>query len=127
MDVKIDVVVDKKELLRMLRALPETEIVRILHDGTDYGVHVHEGYVHWKSGQHIGGRPFLGQAVERVRPTLKKAVGDAIEKGLDVEAVIDKVAMNALDYAKASCPWDTGNLRGSLDVSDKDAVMRLLS
>ena len=117
MVVKITgVVLDIKDLKRRLRALKGNP-VRILQDGTTYGLYQHEGFVHWRSGQYVPGKPFFTIALESQRRNFTKGWKQVLEKGLDPEDFVDKIAYDALPVAVREAPIDTGNLRSTLKVS----------
>jgi len=73
--------------------------------------------VHWKSGNYIPGKPFFQMALDQIKPQLEQATGQAIAKGTNLEPVIEKVARDAQTIARNETPYDTGNLRNSIDVS----------
>lgn len=83
--------------------------VRILHDGTEYGVHQEFGTV-----RHAA-HPFMTPAIEHVRPAYNKGLKQ-LENLEQADAFVEKLGRDAETVAKANAPVDTGNLRNSIAV-----------
>lgn len=105
--------VDDRELVKMIKRLEgKGKVVRILADGVDYGVHQEFGT------SRMAGKPFMTPAIEHVRPALgNEAMKQIVERGVDPEDYMDKVASDALAVAIREAPVDTGQLRASLHIA----------
>lgn len=106
---KITVKVDDSKLRELINGTKGIVKPRIVADGVEYGLHVHEGTTR------MGPRPFMLQAVESVRPGFEKAFDDQLTVK-QVGFVLDKTARDVERGAKQRAPVDTGALRSSIHV-----------
>jgi len=83
---------------------------RTIRDGTEYGLYVELGT------ERMTARPALVPAVERVKKVLLSAIGPAVERGEDLNAVFWKAAFLVEGWYKAEVPVDTGTLKNSITV-----------
>lgn len=112
--------VDDSKLVKLMNDLKaQGKPVRIIADGVEYGLFVHEGYTS-RGGNYIAGRPFLGDAIE----THRKEIGAAIKKAGpgNIEAAIETAARKVEYTTKANInrmhAVDTGALLNSIHVVD---------
>jgi len=104
---------DNTKLRKMLATL-KGKPVRILHDGTDYGVFQELG----SATRSVPLKPFIGPAIENARPAYEKGWPQVIEQSLMTpDDFIEKLARDAEGVAKDKVPVDTGNLKNSIAVS----------
>jgi len=106
--MKVDVVINDRELKKLLDAVAEGEHLRIVADGVEYGIYQELGT------SKMPAHPFMTPAVEAMRDKF----ADAVRKGwmIALENVLDKVAMDIVARAKALAPVDTGLLKNSIHV-----------
>ncbi len=103
------IVVDDTELERLMqRAAAQGKVVKIIADGVHYGVYQEFGT------RYMAGKPFLTPAVEHVRPALTTGWKKVIESNVNINDFMTKIAMDAVAFAKAVAPVDTGQLRASI-------------
>jgi hypothetical protein len=122
----IQVKIDRSKLEKLLRELPD-EAVRILHDGTNYGVFQEFGFTHWKSGEAIPAQPFITPACEAVRDELVRGFRQIIEhQTMGADEFVETVARHAQSLARQFAPVDTGNLRNTIDVHRPSEVAEML-
>ena len=82
----------------------------IIADGVDYGIYQEFG-THKMAAQ-----PFLIPAFEDAIKSLPEAIGQAVERGGDINKVLSKTAFDIQGNAQKRAPHDTGALRNSLNV-----------
>lgn len=117
MPVSIQIVLDDRELRRLIRATAGQGPVRIVHDGVEYGEYQEFGVENgFGRGIKIPAHPFMRPAIEAVRPTLEKVFMGAITNDL-AEQAVEQAARDVERIAKSKAPWDTGALRNSIAVS----------
>lgn len=104
------VIVDDKELKRLLANIRPGEVVRILHDGVNYGIYNEFGT------SRMNAHPFMSPAIEHVRPAYERIVRD-IKELERLEVAMDKIARDAESRAKDLAPVLTGQLKSSIKVS----------
>jgi len=104
---------DNAKLRKMIATL-KGKPVRILHDGTDYGVFQELG----SATRTVPLRPFIEPAIANVRPAFEKGWEQVIEQAIMTpDAFVEKLARDAEAVAKDKVPVDTGNLKNSIGVS----------
>lgn len=108
--MKGQVIVKRDALDKMLKSIKPGEVVRILHDQTDYGVYQEFGT------SKMAAQPFITPAMDAVRPTFIEGLKQ-IKNLEQLEMFVDKVAYDALAVAMDNVPVDTGYLKNSLKVS----------
>ena len=81
----------------------------IIADGVDYGIYQEFG-THKMAAQ-----PFLIPAFEDAIKPFPEAVGQAVERGVDLNKVLRKTAFDIQNMAMQRAPHDTGALRDSLN------------
>lgn len=101
---------DRAKLDQIMKASRQSPQRRIIADGTEYGVFVELG------ATKMGARPYLVPAFERNTKDLDRAIGQAIERGANLDDVIGKVAFDIQGDAQKMVAVDTGNLKNSLHV-----------
>ena len=85
----------------------------IIADGVDYGIYQEFGT------KRMAAQPFLIPAFEDAIKSLPKAVGQAVERGVDINKVLSKTAFDIQSMAQQRVPVDTGALKNSLHVEVK--------
>jgi hypothetical protein len=111
---KVTVIVDDRRLRELIKNLPEGEVVRIVADGTDYGIHQEFG-----TARGVPPHAFMRPAIEFVRPAFMKGVKQI--KNLEkANSFVDNIAYAAEAKAKELAPFEFGNLRASIHVVDGD-------
>jgi len=115
--VTVRVTTDFRILDRLIRNCKGTP-ARILHDGTDYGVHQ-------EFGTHkMAAHPFMTPAIEHVRPAYNEGLKQL--KNLEqADAFVEKLGRDAETVAKARVAVDTGNLKSSIAVHKPEEVPRV--
>ena len=81
----------------------------IVADGVEYGV-----YQEFTASGH----PSLVPAFERVTKPIKRALMQAIEKGIDLGGIVRKAAFDIQDLWASDVNVDTGAYKGSIHVED---------
>lgn len=112
----IQVTVNTSKLAKLIANLGKHDVVRILHDGTAYGL-----YQEFGTARGVPPHPFIRPAIEAVRPSMFEGWKQVLEQGtINPEDFIDKIARDAEGIAKREAPVDTGNLRASIMVSTEE-------
>ncbi len=106
---KISVKVDDRKLRALIKGTKGTVKPRIVADGVEYGLFVHQGTTR------MAARPFMRQAVEAVRPGFAKAFDEQLTVK-QIESVLNKTARDVERGAKQRAPVDTDALRSSIHV-----------
>ena len=117
---KVTITVDDSKLRQLIADTKGPAPVRIVADGVEYGLYVHEGVTNaFGRGIVIGPRPFMSQAVEKVRPGFNRAFKNCLSLAQAAE-IVDKNAFDVERFAKENAPVDTSALRNSIHVVDGD-------
>lgn len=103
--VKIEL--DDRKLQEMIRATDQQVRRRVIHDGVNYGV-----FQEFTSQGH----PSLVPAFEKHTRSLPDAIGQAIERGANLDDVIGKVAFDIQRDWAGDVNVDTGAYKGSITV-----------
>lgn len=101
---------DDAVLQQLIRDSGQRVRRRVIHDGVEYGVFVEFG------SSKMGARPCLVPAFENHTKNLKDVIGQAIERGVNLDDVIGKIAFDIQADYQGSVPVDTGALKGSISV-----------
>lgn len=111
----VRVTADFAILDRLIRKCKGTP-ARILHDGTDYGVHQ-------EFGTHkMAAHPFMTPAIEHVRPVYNEGLKQL--KNLEqADAFVEKLGRDAETVAEARVAVDTGNLKNSIAVHKPEEIL----
>ena len=118
MGVTIKMVTTKLDVLAAL--IEGGEYVRIVSDGTDYGIYQEFGHV-TASGSHVPAHPFMVPAVEQVKPAFIGGARQILEKmNLSPDRFVEEIARHIETIAKNLAPYKTGNLKNSITVSRKE-------
>lgn len=112
---RVEVTTDTSTLKRLIAASNGAPVVKVLHDGKEYGV-----YQEFGTSRGVPPHPFMTPALEQARGWMDKALGPVLEQGADLDTAIGKIAFDAEAVAKANAPWRTGDLRASIKVTDGD-------
>uniref|UniRef100_A0A6H1ZDD2 Putative tail protein n=1 Tax=viral metagenome TaxID=1070528 RepID=A0A6H1ZDD2_9ZZZZ len=108
--MSVSVTMNDKRLRELIKNIPTGEVVRVLHDGVNYGIYQEFGT------SRMAAHPFITPAIEHIRPAFEKGLKQI--KNLEMaEDFVDKLAHDAEAVAKASAPFLTGALRNSIKVS----------
>lgn len=108
---KVKYNVNTAQLDKIIKQVAGNDVKKYtIADGVEYGL--------W---QEIGtsrnqAQPFMIPAFEQHTKQLGKAIGQAIERGVDLNDVFTKVAFDVQDGAAENAPVDTGALRNSIHV-----------
>jgi hypothetical protein len=86
---------------------------RIIHDGVEYGIFVELGT------SRMAARPNLVPAFEQVTKGLDEAIGQAIERAINVDDVMAKMAFDIQAIWASGVPVNTGAFRNSITVSEQ--------
>lgn len=106
----IRVQLDDRKLQEIIRATEGGVKRRVIADGVSYGIHNEFGT------SKMPAHPFLVPAFERGVQGLDKALGQAVERGANLDDVMGKTAFDVQRMAQELAPVDTGALKGSLHV-----------
>lgn len=87
----------------------------IIADGVEYGIYQEFG----APANNMGAQPFLIPAFEDATKSLPAAVGQAVERGIDINNVLKKTAFDIQGNAQKRAPVDTGALQNSIHVEVK--------
>lgn len=111
----VTIVVDTARLDELIRKIPNKKVVRILHDGVDYGIHQELGTTK------MAAQPFMTPAAEAVRQPFLGGLKQLsnLER---IETFVEKVAYDALGVAHIHVPVDTGLLKSTLKVSKPEDI-----
>lgn len=113
MPARVIIKLDKAKLEQIQRATAEHVPTWIISDGVDYGVY------HELGTTRIHARPFLVPAFESKTRALGRALGQAIERGVSLAAVMSKTAFDVQKETQANITekhiFDTGNLFNSIN------------
>ena len=82
-------------------------------DGVEYGIYQEFGT------RRMAAQPFLIPAFEDAIKSLPEAIGQAVERGVDVNKVLRKAAFDIQGNAQKRAPVDTHTLQNSLHVEIK--------
>ena len=108
----ITITVDDRELQRLIRETGD-EVMYIVADGVNYGIHQEFGTV--KMAAH----PFMVPALENVHPGFAQAFQNKLTN-TQVDQVCKKTAFDVEGIAKQMAPVDTGALKNSIHVVKED-------
>jgi len=106
--MSITITVDDRELQRLIRETGD-EVLYIVADGVNYGIHQEFGTV--KMSAH----PFMVPTLEKVRPGFAQAFQNKLTNK-QVDLVCKKTAYDVEGIAKQLAPVDTGALKNSIHV-----------
>lgn len=107
---KVKYNVNTAQLDKIIKQVAGNDVKKYtIADGVDYGINNELGL-----GQRQ--QPFLLPAFEQHTKQLGKAIGQAIERGVDLNDVFTKVAFDVQAGAAENAPVDTGALRNSIHV-----------
>lgn len=109
----VRVYLDDAKLQQIIKATGGGVKRRIIADGTDYGIFVE------LSTSKMAAQPFLVPAFEKQTQGLGRALGQAVERGVNLDNVMSKVAFDIQRMAQDLVPVDTGNLENSLHVEEE--------
>jgi len=85
---------------------------RVIHDGVEYGVFVELGT------SRMAARPNLLPAFLKVVDDLPEAIGQAVERGVNLDDVFAKAAFDIQALWAEGVPVDTGAFKNSITVSE---------
>jgi len=115
----VTVTVDDRPLMELIRATPSEKVIRIIADGTDYGIYQEFGPEEKEPGSKQYKwrfRPYMRPAIERVAPAFFRGL-EQVKTWKALEAFVDAIAFQALGIMIDLVLVDTGNLKNSLHVA----------
>ena len=107
-DIRVEV--DTAKLDALIRTIKPGEVVRIVHDGVNYGIYNEFGTTR------MAAHPFMTPAIEAIRPAFFKGLKQ-MKNLQQLEDFVDKLSRDAEGHAKNFAPVKTGNLKNSIGVS----------
>lgn len=109
---KATITLDTKILDKLIKTVGEGQTkTYTIHDGVEYGIYVEFGTTKQQA------KPALVPAFEKHTKQLPKALGQAIERGVNPDDVLGATAFNIQADYQADVPVDTGALKNSIGVS----------
>ena len=107
-DIRVEV--DMKKLEEFIRTIKPGKVVRILHDGVDYGIYNEFGT------SRMAAHPFMIPAIEIIRPAFFKGLKQ-IRNLQMLEDFVDELATDAAGHARNRAPVKTSQLKNSIMVT----------
>lgn len=105
----VTIKVDRTILDRIIANVADAKTKRhVIADGVEYGIYVELGT------SRMSAQPFLVPSFEDGVKNLPKALGQAIERGVNPDDVLRKTAFDITGLAQRRAPVDTGALQNSL-------------
>ena len=110
----ITITVDDRELQRLIRETGD-EVLYIVADGVNYGIHQEFG----APARNVPPHPFMVPAIENVRPSWVAAFQNKLTNK-QIDEVVRKIAFHVVGIAQQLAPVDTGSLKNSIHMVQGD-------
>jgi hypothetical protein len=110
---KTRVILDDAKLQQIIRASGQPIRRRIIADGVEHGVYVELGTTR------MAARPHLVPSFEDNTRNLGRALGQAVERGVSLDDVMNKTAFDIQHDYQDGVPVDTGSLKNSIHVEEE--------
>lgn len=111
---KTRIILDDAKLQAIIDAVADQTVKdRIIHDGVEYGIFQELGT------SKRAARPSLVPAFEQVTKGLDQAIGQAIERAINIDDVMAKAAFDIQALWANDVAVDTGAYRNSIKVSER--------
>ena len=112
-------IVDDKKLNQIIKATSPKAHPWVIHDGVEYGIFqefstASGGKPRREGGRTGKGHPSLIPAFEKVTKDLPEAIGQAVEKAINLNDILEKAARDIQDLWADDVNVDTGAYKNSI-------------